>query len=69
MLKLTRADEINGDIFFRIYYNDNCIKVFYAQGECEAPGEEHRARVFFRECQERISNGYPKESIIIQDEI
>lgn len=63
-LKLTRADLVNGDIFFRIYHGDECIKSFYAANETEAESEEVKAIAFLDKCVERVKNGYPKETTL-----
>ncbi len=65
-LKLTRSDLVNGDIFFRIYQGEECIKAFYAISETDADSEEVKAKEFLSQCVERIQNGFPKECVIEQ---
>lgn len=68
MLKMTRSDEVNGDIYIRVYHDGLCIKAFYARDETELPNAEHAAEVFYDECAERLANGYPKEITLKQTE-
>lgn len=70
-IELTKTEELNGEIWYRVFADGHCLKSFCEEYSSVPNGSdiEKEATKFYHEVVDRQKQGYPKGKTIISTEI
>ena len=70
IIKLEKTEELNGEIWFRVWADNDCLKSFCDQYQAYLEQDSEKdATAFYNSVIERNKNGFPKKETILSHTI